>query len=529
MNDLAYFRPDWIEKTDRKLDVDICVYGATSAGVIAAVEAKERGKSVALLQPGKFVGGLTTGGLGETDFGHQAVIGGKSREFYHRCGTLYGRKEEWRFEPHVAQAVYDQWLKATGIQPLLCQYLERTEVSDGHITSIVLMGGLQVSAKVFIDATYEGDLLAQAGVKYTVGREGNSVYDETVNGIQVHDKHQFIPPRIDPYMRPGDPASGLLPHVEAVDQGKYIGQGDKRVQAYCFRICMTDDPALRIAWEKPAKYDPREYMLCERWYAGPQDANNDLLSEKRAQAGLPPKKFDLLTQKTAGGFRKTDTNNHGPFSSDYIGMSWAWPDSCFEAREALFQEHVTYQKGYYWFMANSDAVPERYRRAFNQWGLAKDEFKSTGGWSPALYVREGRRMISDYVLTEHDCTLARQCDDPVGMGSYNLDSHNCTRFINHQGFVTNEGDVQKAPKGPYGISYRTIVPGQSSVQNLLVPVCLSTSHIAFGSVRMEPVFMILGQSAAVAACLAIDAKSSVQNVRYGSLHTELQNAGQILP
>jgi FAD dependent oxidoreductase len=528
MNDLHYFRKDWIVPTQEKLDVDVCIYGATSGGVIAAIEAVERGKSVALLQPGKFIGGLTTGGLGETDFGHQAVIGGKSREFYHRVGGHYGVKEEWHFEPHVATGVFDAWLKSAGVEPIFCQYLDSVQMVQGRIASIWMLGGLQVSARMFIDATYEGDLLAKAKVPYHVGRESNSTYGETINGIQIRKTHQFVDSQVDPYVRAGDPSSGLLPHVEAIDQASHPGEGDTRVQAYCFRICMTDDPTLRIPWQKPAGFKPLEYMIAERWYAQKQDIYNDSLSEDRAARELAPQKFDRLTHPTAGGFHKTDTNNHGPISSDYIGMSWDWPDGCYETREDLFQQHVTYQQGFYWFMANSENVPERYRKAYSNWGLCKDEFVSTGGWSHTLYVREGRRMISDYVMSEQDCMGKRRCEDPVGMGSYALDSHNCTRFINHDGMVMNDGDVQISPPRPYGISYRSIVPSRASVQNLLVPVCCSTSHIAYGSVRMEPVFMILGQSAAIAACLAIDAKTSVQDVPYAKLRRLLDAVGQKL-
>jgi len=528
MSDLHYFRPDWVQKTDQKLSVDICIYGASSAGVIAAIEAAERGKTVALLQPGKFVGGLTSGGLGRTDHGKAHVIGGKGREFYRRTGKHYGKSEEWYFEPKVATKVYEDWLASAGIKPMLCQYLDKVETSAGKISAITLLGGLRVEAKMFIDATYEGDLLAKAGVKYHVGRESNDVYGETINGIQVRKHHQFVPAAVDPYIVPGDPSSGLLPQVEPQDQSNLQGQGDHRVQAYNFRICMTDDPSLIIPWEKPEHYDPTQYLLAERWFSGDKDNYNEQVKQKDGAYTTVPTKFDIFPNKTPGGFHKTDTNNHGPVSSDFIGMSWNWADGCYESREKLFQAHVTYQKGYYWFLANARSIPEQYGIAYRRWGLSKDEFVTTGGWSPQLYVREARRMISDYVATEHDCMHTRQCPDPVGMGSYQLDSHNCTRFINAEGKVMNDGDVQLPPKGPYGISYRSIVPKRDQITNLLVPVCCSTSHIAYGSVRMEPVFMILGESSAIAACMAIDAKQAVQDVPYAKLRVELDRAKQVL-
>jgi hypothetical protein len=308
-----------------------------------------------------------------------------------------------------------------------------------------------------------------------------------------------------------------------VDQTRHIGEGDHRVQAYNFRICMTDDPQLKIDWEKPADFDPRQYIMAARWFAGEKDEWNDQL-----RPGPSLAKFDVFPNRTPGGFRKTDTNNHGPVSSDFIGGSWGWPEGNFELRERIFQQHVSWQKGLYWFMANAPEIPEPYRRAYQQWGLSRDEFPSTGGWSHTLYIREARRMMSDYVATEHDCMHHQQCEDPVGMGSYSLDSHNCTRFVNADGRVMNDGDVQVAPAGPYRISYRGIVPPHGSVTNLLVPVCCSASHIAYGSVRMEPVFMILGQSSAIAGCMAIDRGIGVQDLPYTVLRSQLDAAGQVL-
>jgi hypothetical protein len=311
-----------------------------------------------------------------------------------------------------------------------------------------------------------------------------------------------------------------------------IGSGDRRVQAYCFRICMTDDPALRIDWEKPEGYRAGDYELAVRWHAAGKDAWNDPLSPGGLPGDAVPRKFDVLTARTPAGHRKTDTNNHGAVSSDFIGASWDWPESSFESREKIFQAHVAWQQGFYWTMANDPRIPDRYREAYRRWGLSRDEFKSTGGWSHTLYVREGRRLVSDYVMTEHDCMHRRACDDPVGMGSYNLDSHNCTRFVTvgADGLpaVMNEGDVQRAPAGPYGISYRSIVPAAAECANLLAPVCCSTSHIAYGSVRMEPVFMVLGESAARAADLAIRSGVAVQAVPYQELAQRLRDAGQVL-
>lgn len=523
MSDLHYFRPDWVQPTDRTLKVDVCVYGATSAGIIAARRAGLLGKSVALLAPGRFIGGLTTGGLGWTDHGQKRVIGGLSREFYRRVGRHYGIDEEFHFEPHVALSVYEQMLGEAGQSVMLCQYLDRVEKSAGRITSITMLGGLRVEAAMFIDATYEGDLMARAGVSYVVGREGNAVYGETLSGVQVHGKHQFSH-AVDPYIREGDPSSGLLPLIEAEDLTARQGQGDRRVQAYNFRICMTDDPALRVPWEKPERFDPMLYVLAKRWFRGQKDSYNEQLAEA---SSLVPSKFDIFPHKTVGGFHKTDTNNHGPVSSDFIGANYDWPDGSFARREELFQAHVNYQKGLYWFLANDSRVPDRYRRAYANWGLPKDEFLATGHWPHQLYVREARRMVSDYVITEHDCRGQRVADDPVAMGSYGMDSHNCSRFVK-DGRVLNEGDVQVGGFEPYPIPYRSIVPSASQCQNLLVPVCLSSSHIAYGSGRMEPVFMALGESAGFAASMAIDQGVALQALPYSRLKDQLLSAGQVL-
>lgn len=519
---LHYFDAAWIQPSSETLEVDLCVYGGTSAGVIAAVTAAAAGRSVVLLQPGLHLGGMTSGGLGWTDYGRKHVIGGRSRQFYARVGRHYGRDKEWRFEPHVAEAVFAELLAEAGVPVRLAQYLDRAESSGGRLQRVICLGGLAVRARQFIDATYEGDLMAKAGVTCTVGRESNDTYGESLNGIQVRQYHQFGMP-VDPYVRPGDPSSGLLPQVDDEDRTLRQGQGDRRVQAYNFRICMTDDPALRVPWEQPEGYDPRQYELARRWYAGEKDRYNESL---RTPDG-PPAKFDILPQRTPGGFNKTDTNNHGPVSSDFIGGNHAWPEADYAVRERLFQAHVTYQKGLYWCLANDPAIPTRYREAYGRWGLARDEFIDTGHWPHQLYVREARRLVGDYVITERDCMGSARPEDPVGMGSYTLDSHNCSRFV-HAGRVLNDGDVQVPPTDPYPISYRCLIPRRGECENLLVPICLSASHIAYGSARMEPVFMVLGESAALAAGLAMDLDTAVQAVPYARLRPLLDAAGQIL-
>ena len=525
----------------RAEDYDVVIYGGTSAGVIAAVQAKKMGKSVVIVGPDKHLGGLSSGGLGFTDTGKKEVIGGLSRDFYHRVWKHYDeaaawkwqKKEEyggkgqgtpavdgenrtmWIFEPSVAEKVFEDYVKEFQLPVHRDEWLDRAKgvKKDGaRITQITMLSGKSYTGKMFIDATYEGDLLAAAGVSYHVGREANSVYDEKWNGIQVgilHHRHHFgaVKEQISPYVVPGDPKSGVLPRVSKEPPGEY-GAGDKRVQAYCFRACFTNVPENRIPWPKPDGYDPKQYELIVRVFkAGWRETFE---------------KFDPIPN------HKTDTNNHGPFSFDNIGMNWDYPEASYERRREIIKEHETYQKGLLYFLANDPQVPDDVRKEMQTWGLPKDEFKDNGNWSHQLYIREARRMIGSFVMTENELLKKKPTPDSVGMGSYTIDSHNVQRYITPEGYVQNEGDIGVGLKGPYEIAYGALVPKKGQADNLFAPVCVSSSHIAYGSIRMEPVFMILGQSAATAAVMAIDAKIAVQDVPYAKLRERLVADGQIL-
>ncbi len=509
---------------------DIVIYGGTSGGVAAAVQAARMGKSTILIEPSCHLGGLTSGGLGMTDSGNKAAIGGVSREFYQRVKKHYDGDNAWpfqsrksysfyraeddaifRFEPHVAEQVFGDMLHDAGVKVVLGQRLDLTRgvSKEGtNIASIKMESGEVFNAKVFIDASYEGDLMAKARVSYTIGRESNAKYGETIDGIQVARarSHQFLR-AIDPFVRRGDPTSGLLPGIHDGPPGN-DGEADRRIQAYCFRMCLTDLPSNRAAFAKPVGYDPLRYELLLRY--------------------LTPEWKDIFGNHQAMPNRKSDTNNHGGFGTDDIGMNYDYPDGEYDARERIVEEHERYQKGLMWFLVNDPRVPLAVRERVGKWGLAKDEFVDNGNWPRQIYVREARRMVGDYVHTEHDCRRSRTTPEPIGMGSYNMDSHNCQRYVDAAGHVRNEGDVQVSPGGPYTISYRSIRPKAGECGNLLVPVCLSCSHIAYGSVRMEPVFMILGQSAATAACLAIDEGVDVQHVPYAKLRARLLADKQIL-
>ena len=532
--------------SNNKLDAaetsyDVVVYGGTCAAVTAAVQVKKMGKTVVIVSPDKHLGGLSSGGLGWTDSGNKSVIGGLSREFYHRIWMHYEKAEAWVqqkraeygnkgqgteaidatsgtmwiFEPHVAEEVFDGWVKELGIPVVREALLDRAkgvQKMGDKLTSITTLDGTTYAGRMFIDATYEGDLMAAAGVDYHVGREANAEYGEEHNGIQVgvlHHKHHFgaVDQPISPYKVPGDPNSGVLPRVSTAPVGEF-GQGDKRVQAYCFRSCYTNDPSNRIPFPKPEGYDPEQYEILLRVLnAGWKEFFG---------------KFDPIPN------HKTDTNNHGPFSFDNIGYNYDYPEASYERRREIIAEHRLYQQGLMWFVANDPRVPKDVQDELREWGLPKDEFTDNGNWSHQLYIREARRMIGKFVMTENELRKMKPTPESVGMGSYTIDSHNVQRYITPEGYVQNEGDIGVSTGGPYEIAYGSLVPKEGQGSNLVVPVAMSASHIAYGSIRMEPVFMILGQSAATAAVLADEAGLSVQALSYDTLKARLVADGQIL-
>ncbi len=517
---------------------DVVIYGGTSSGVVAAIQTARMGKTAILIEPTQFLGGLTTGGLGATDIGNKRAIGGISREFYGRVWQHYqspgawtrqtpsdyfdrrnkttgaDEKTMWTFEPHVATKIYDDMLREAGSKVTVVRG-ERLDLAPGkgvikdgpRIVRIVMESGRAFAAPMFIDATYEGDLLAKAGVSYHVGREANAAYGETINGVQVAHtvSHQFIK-KVDPYVKPGDPKSGLLPGINPAGPGEEFS-GDRKVQAYNFRMTTTDVPENRRAWEKPANYDPQWFELALR----------------NIEAGDHRVSWNPVWMPN----RKTDTNNNFAISTDFIGQNWDYPEADYATRAKIVQAHVDWQKGLMWTYAHHPRVPEKIRAEFQRLGLAKDEFTDNDNWPRQMYVREARRMISEYVMVEKNCTREIVATDSVGMGAYNMDSHNIQRFVTAEGFVRNEGDVQVRVR-PYPISYRSLRPKAAECTNLLAPTCLSSSHIAFGSIRMEPVFMVLGQSAATAAVHAIDERTTVQNIDPKKLEARLLKDGQVL-
>lgn len=517
---------------------DVIVYGGTSAAVSTAVQVKRMGQSVIIVSPDKHIGGMSSSGLGFTDTGNKSVIGGVAREFYQLLYQHYMKPESWKwqkqteygnkgqgnpaidgenrtmwiFEPHAAEEAFEKMLSDNNITVYRDEFLDRENgviKNKGEIASFKTLSGKVFKGKVFIDVTYEGDLMAAAGVKYTVGREANSVYNEQWNGVQKaarHHGHNFRHD-ISPYVVEGDSTSGLLPRISKEAPGE-DGSGDDKIQAYCFRLCLTKVPENKVPLTKPEGYDTLQYELLARLSQTDWDEFFN--------------KYDPVPNA------KTDVNNHGPVSFDNIGMNWDYPDASYERRREIIKEHEQYQRGILYFMANHPRVPEKVRKAMNEWGYAKDEFADNNNWPYNIYVRESRRMLGKYIMTENDVLNKREVPQSIGMGSYTMDSHNVQRYVTPEGFVQNEGDIGVAAKKPYRIDLGSIMPGKEECSNLLVPVCVSSSHIAFGSIRMEPVFMILGQSAGTLASLSVEKKKSIHDITYDELKARLLADGQIL-
>lgn len=515
---------------------DIVIYGGTSGGIAAAIQSARLGKSVVLIEPYQRIGGMTTGGLGQTDIGNKQAIGGISREFYQNIRKYYddsthwkwqtrseyqdggqtrtkaGEDAMWTFEPSAALQVYEEMIAAEDIELVTGEKLDRENgvtKEGGAITQITMENGKTYQGKMFMDATYEGDLIAAAGVEYFVGREANSMYEETYNGVQLLHGHQFTD-GVDPYVVPGDPASGLLWGISPTGVDEQ-GSGDTLVQAYNFRICLTNDEENRIPITKPENYDSAKYELLVRLFESQPDMRR--INQYFIWSLMPND--------------KTDINNRGGFSTDMINWSHAYPEASYEEREAIIKAHEDYTKGLLYFYITDPRVPTVLQEEIRKWGYPKDEYEETGNWSPQLYVREARRLIGEYIMTQANCVGEEVIEDPVGLAAYTMDSHNCQRIV-EEDQVKNEGNVEVGGFPPYPISYRSIIPKRADATNLLVPVCLSASHIAFGSIRMEPVFMVLGQSAATAAALAIDAETAVQDVDYAQLKEKLEADNQIL-
>jgi hypothetical protein len=533
----CYYRPVK-ERKPELLNCEVAVYGGTPAGVAAAVEAARMGRKTVLLSFNRHVGGMTSGGLTATDLGRKEAIGGLALDFFTRLGKDSG------FSPSDAESVYLAMLKEAGAAVFLGRCLESVEMKGNRIISATMETGETVQASMFIDATYEGDLMAAAKVSYRVGREPACAYNESLAGqwqrVSWHDVYQFCRLPISPYRVAGDPASGMLPEISPDMPGK-PGEGDYRVQAYNFRTYLSNRQD-RIPFPKPNNHDPARYELLARFL------NYDPAIEW---------KLDYTVKPMTDGpvqMRNGDSNNAGSFSSDYVGGSHRWPDGTYQAvsfaelppprrglpiplrelyelRERIFQQHVTYQQGLLHFLANDPRVPAELQKRARGFGLDPNEFKDTGHWPHQLYVREGRRMVSAYVMTQADCESRRTAGDAVGLASYPMDSHFCQRVVveeNGTTTVRNEGGFGHPCPKPYPVSYRAIVPEQDECCNLLVPVCLSSSHVAYGSIRMEPVFMILGQSAGAAAALAIGDGMAVQSLDYGRIRERLLEGGQRL-
>jgi len=497
---------------------DVVVYGGTAGGVIAAVSAARAGMRVALLEPARHLGGMVSGGLSATDVGKKEAISGYALEFYLRAGrhydmAQYGQEAAWMMEPHVAEEILRQMLREAGVMVMMEQRLREHDgvtKTGAIIRQITMETGASFTASVFVDSSYEGDLMAQAGVSYTWGREGPRQYGESLAGVRAQTKgHQFAV-NLSPY----DAEGNLLPEIDRGPRGE-AGAADRKVQAYNYRLCFSDDPANQTSFARPEGYHPERYELLAR-----------LLKAQLQAEGAAPKISTLLSIIRIPN-HKADVNNNGPFSTDYLGASWAYPNASYEVRDRIQRAHQDYTAGLLYFLANDAQVATETRKEMNQWGLCRDEFTDNGNWPFQLYVREARRMVGEFVMTQEDLQTEVRKPDAIGMGSYNSDSHNVDRIIDPDGFVRNEGNME-VPVKPYQIPYRIMLPKRGETANLLVPVAFSASHVAYSSVRMEPQYMILGQAAGDAAAMAVRAKCAVQEIDTGALTAALLKQGAVM-
>ena len=514
-------------------ETDICIYGGTASGVVAAVQAARMGKSVVVIEPGQHVGGMTSGGLGNTDIGKQETIGGITREFYQAIHQWYENPEHWKFqtkdeflaiakssritpdawfvfEPHVAELKLNEMLAKASV-PVI--FGERLDLKNGvrkkgeKIVSIRMESGRVFVAKVFIDCSYEGDLMARAGVSYTIGREGNARYNEKINGAQTTEPSRKGARPLDPFIVPGDSTSGLIKGLSAEFAGA-DGEGDKGVQAYNYRLCLTSQAENRVPFDKPYEYDESEFELLFRWL----EAGNT--------RGLPLGSNPIPNDKT-------DTNKAGWVSTDYIGFADDYPDADYTKREKIINDHIRYTKGLLWTLANHPRVPESIRKRASKLGYAKDEFVDNGHFPFQLYVREGRRMLGEFIMTEHQLKGGPKATDPIALGSYGMDAHPTRIWVDRDGAL--HADTPKwTGVPPYGISLRSLLPKKEQCSNLIVTICISASHSAYGSIRMEPVYMMLGQSAGTVAALAIEKNIGINELPYDEVKTRLLADGQIL-
>jgi hypothetical protein len=497
---------------------DVVVYGGTAGGVMAAVSAARQGLKTALVEPTGHLGGMVSGGLSWTDYGKKEVVGGYALEFYWRAGvhyqmSRYGNEVSWLHEPHVAEQIFREMLGAAGVSIFERQRLREKDgvrKNGTTIAAITTEDGTEFTASVFIDAGYEGDVMAQSGITWVYGREGTAQYGETLAGVREKTPlHQFL---VDV---PAKDAGGrLLPEISAAKLDP-AGSPDKKVQAYNYRMCFSDLPENRRAWTRPARYEAARYALLARLIA----------AQVKKEGKTPPLSTYLKIDRLMNN--KSDVNNNGAFSTDYIGGSYDYPTASYAKRAEIGQAHRDYIAGLLYFLATDPQIPESLRRDMNQWGLCRDEFVDNDNWPTQLYIRESRRIVGEYVMLQKDLQTDLTKPDPIGMGSYNSDSHNIQRIVDADGFARNEGDMQVAVK-PYQIPYRVMLPKRAEARNLLVTAAFSASHVAYSSIRMEPQYMIIGQAAGVAAKLAIAGGKALQDIDTAQLTGILKLQGAVM-
>lgn len=506
---------------------DVCVYGGSPGGLIAAISAAREGARVVVIEPTRWIGGMVTGGLTHTDKGREETVGGLAREYFTRAAAKESGTPLWFAEPHVNMATFEEMLREAKVTVIRNEYVKSVKKAGPKLTAISTQDGRTYGAKVFIDASYEGDLLALAGVESIIGREAKETYNEPLAGFHpmpIRERTAEIMASVCPCLGGEGPhyIHGTPCRISACDSsGKLLwgvneshtapGSADGLTQSYNFRLCVTQRPDIKVPFPKPADYDPHRYELLLRLIQS-----------------YPQVRFGRLVHLGRIANDKFDLNAQGLFSTDYAGGNVAYPGGDHATREEIYRDHVSFVQGFLWFLGHDERVPEELRNETNTWGLCRDEFTDNENWPYALYVRDARRMVGEYVMTQRDIQQDITKPDAVGMGSFVIDCHIVQRIATPEGFVTDEGSFQDAPARPYQIPYRSLVPRKTECENLLVPVCVSASHIALCSMRMEPVYMALGHASGVAAAMALRHQVPVQDIDIASLQARLREQKQVL-
>jgi ribulose 1,5-bisphosphate synthetase/thiazole synthase len=510
------------EVNQNVLTTDICILGGSEAGFTAAIQASRLGKKVVLIEPTGHPGGMVVEGLGkDMRFGNARVIGGIAREFYEKVEAHYGLKAEFenpkwysKYEPSIAEAVIEQMLEEekniTIIRNTRIKEQNGVEKKGNRIEKVILENGSEIKAKVFVDASIEGHLLHFAGITTETIREGNEKYGEKLNGVQEVNTFKQFTVDVDPYIIEGDSTSGLISTIQAGELGNH-GDPSHYIQGFCFRMCLTKDEQNKLPINKPEDYVSERYEIYRRHL---KEGGQLFRPEANRHNG------------------KTDIGSWHDLSANLYGENWEYPQGDYEKQDSIIQYHRSFTLGLLWFLQNDESVDSLTRANWEGWGLPKDEFTDNGNWPRRLYIRSGRRMVSEYVITEHnvDIKVKDTVSDPIAIAWWPPDVHHARRIVK-DGKAYNEGFTHVENDGtwkPFKISFQATVPKKDECSNVLTPTCLSSSYVGYGSIRIVPTFMIMGQSVGAAATIAVNENLDVQDIPFPELEKVLLSQNQLL-